>query len=274
VAEVPWGTEFGEVGRLVPLEGESREPVSLVYIAASDEVAIVDDVNDQILILDEAGTPVRSLPIVIDGFVADAVMVSDHEMLLGEVVYLEEGGSGAVAHLVDVRDGTSVATAPASIPTRPGGGLLYLDGVTHIVYFMFGSTWYPFVDLAEFELVVDRAPADSWFGRVTDDGRLGIESGPDFLDATFPSTGLAIEQIEPTPSGFVLFASYVTPDDVGDGALVVRLPFDGSPVTMAFPPHHRLWGSSRVFAVRDTDALMMVKAESGLELWSIPLDDE
>jgi hypothetical protein len=79
-----------------------------------------------------------------------------------------------------------------------------------------------------------------------------------------------ITEVEAAPTAAWALIGGVDPIN-GIQEWMTRFPFDGSPVTAVAVPYPSLGQADNVFAIRERDVVLMVKADTGLELHSVPI---
>jgi hypothetical protein len=264
---ISWGDGPTNVGIETPVEGEVQTPSGIVWVPESAELVIVDRVNQRLVVTDAAGVPDRTIPLDVEGWLTDAVVLPDGRLLAAEI-RRGDGTVLTVGHLVDLDTGSVRVTDAILIPGPLGSLSLRFDEHDGIVYALFGDL-YPYYDTRTDELVAVAIPTDVWHGRVTSDGQAGIQSGPDYLAATFP-VAPSITEVEAAPTAAWALIGGVDPIN-GIQEWMTRFPFDGSPVTAVAVPYPSLGQADNVFAIRERDVVLMVKADTGLELHSVPI---
>ncbi len=269
LATIPWGTNDTSVGLHSPSEGQTDAPSGIVHMPRTGELVIVDRVNRRLLVTDALAQPVRAIALPIEGFVSDAAALPDGRVIVAEF-RSASGAAFALAHTVDVATGAVESSLPAAVPVLADGVGLRYDDRTELVLAEFGDP-YPFYDTRTGAFTPSGTPVDAWYGLVRAPNQAGIKSGPDYLAATFP-LGPTVEGVELGTS-----AAWALVTGIGDGeqihAWLVRYNLDGSSVTGVEVPLPRLWTAASPFAVRDRDVVLMVRTDSGLDLYSVDLPE-
>lgn len=139
---INWGDGPTNVGIETPVEGEVQTPSGIVWVPESNELVIVDRVNQRLVVTDAAGVPDRTIPLDVEGWLTDAVMLPDGRLLAAEI-RRGDGTVLTVGHLVDLDTGTVRVTDAILIPGPLGSLSLRFDEHGGIVYALFGDL-YPY----------------------------------------------------------------------------------------------------------------------------------
>jgi hypothetical protein len=274
LAVIEWGDGSSQVGTETPYEGETQTPSGIIWVQDTDELVIVDRVNERLVVTDAVGTPLRTIALPVEGWLTDGVMLPDRRLLVAEV-RRRDGQVVTVAHIVDVASGAVESTEAVAIPIAPDTTSLRFDPSSGLVYAAFGKL-YPYYDTRSDSIVVTDIAVNSWAGLVTDDAQAGITSGPDYLAATFPLQPTIID-VEATSTDVWAMVVAVDWDLANEDGVdppvyqwLTRYPFDGSPITAIPTPVLHMWSADNVFAVREHDIVLMVASDAGLELHTFP----
>ncbi len=241
-------------------------PTAITYASGTNELVIVDHLNDRLLVTDASGRANRTIPLPVEGTLEDLVELPDQRLLVAE--FRRAAGPETVAHIVDLTTDHVTSTEPTPVPSAPTGVQLRLDEPSGIVYAQFGGL-YPYYDTATGRVAIDGRTEPGWQALVTADGLAGIQSFGDYLAARFPVSP-AIEQVEFTGDGFWVDVSGVDGDQVR--RWIAWYPLDGSEIVATPVPYHRFEVASSTFAVSDTGVVSMILTDTGLELWQARLE--